>query len=370
MKGSYAMLPALFFGLCASPAAAQEDCGVSATIELTLPTCGEYANGAVTVNVTGGTGTYTYYLNGFEFAGPTANNLVSGSYSYWVVDEKNCWYKADFYLDCVPEDDNCEFRTQTQGGWGANPNGNNPATYLQANFASCFPNGVTIGCATGNTLTLTSSNAVRIFLPSGSTPSQLPNDLVNPGGSYSNVLAGQLVAATISVTFDSCDPDFGGASSWLGDATYVGGTFAGWTVAEVIDAANQFIGGCGGSYSASDFNEALSDLNENYVGGNTDNGNISCGGKKSLTVAGTTVGVFPNPASSTATVQVAFAAAGTGTLLVNDMTGRTVAQYRVSAVGQGVQMVDIDVDALNAGSYVIGLQMNGAYSSTRLVVSK
>lgn len=364
------MLPALLISLCASPAVAQENCGVSATIDLTPPTCGEYANGAVTVNATGGTGDYTYYLNGFEFVGPTASGLISGSYSYWVVDGANCWFKSDFYLECEPEVDNCEFRTQTQGGWGANPNGNNPASYLQAHFASCFPNGVTIGCTTGNTLTLTSSNAVKNFLPSGSTPSLLPNDMVNPGGSYNNVLAGQLVAATINVSVDSCDPDFGNSSGWLGDATYVGGTFAGWTVAEVIDAANQFIGGCGGSYSASQFNAALTDLNENYVGGTTDNGDITCAGKKMLAPAGIKVGVFPNPATSTATVQVTFTAAGTGTLLVNDMTGRMVAQYRVSAFGQGVQMIDIDTAELNAGSYVINLQVNGAASTARLVVTK
>src|SRR5215510_9913562 len=39
-----------------------------------------------------------------------------------------------------------QFRTQTQGGWGAPPAGNNPGAYLHAHFATAFPTGLTIGC--------------------------------------------------------------------------------------------------------------------------------------------------------------------------------------------------------------------------------
>lgn len=371
LKYSSAIFAGLLGTLWAMPAMAQKECGVTATIDLTLPTCGEYANGAVTVNVSGGVGTYTFYLNGFEFAGPTATGLISGSYSYWVVDEADCWFKSDFYLDCEPEEVNCEFRTQTQGGWGATPNGNNPAAYLQSHFASCFPNGITIGCVSNNTLTLTTSTAVKNFLPSGSTPSLLPNDMVNPGGGYNNVLAGQLVAATINITVDQCDPNFSAATGWLGDATYAGGTFAGWTVAEVISAANQFIGGCGGSYSASQFNEALTTLNENYVGGTVNKGNIDCGDKKMLgSTITTTMRIFPNPAVGSATVEISSATGGTGTLRVLDLTGRTVMQQRVSNSVIGVKTMNVELGGLTAGTYVLSLDLNGTVTTTRLVVNK
>ncbi len=61
------------------------------------------------------------------------------------------------------------FRTQTQGGWGAECAGNNQSCYLIANFDAAFPDGLAIGCVTGNLL-LTTSVATIEFLPSGTTP--------------------------------------------------------------------------------------------------------------------------------------------------------------------------------------------------------
>src|SRR5690349_2149654 len=43
-----------------------------------------------------------------------------------------------------------QLRTQTQGGWGAAPAGNNPGTYLHANFQAAFSDGLTVGCYPGN----------------------------------------------------------------------------------------------------------------------------------------------------------------------------------------------------------------------------
>ena len=78
------------------------------------------------------------------------------------------------------------FKTYTQGAWGANPCGNNGASFLQSNFAAVFPTGVTLGCT--NKLRFTSSNAIRNFLPSGGTSSALPNGtLLNPNN-YNNCL--------------------------------------------------------------------------------------------------------------------------------------------------------------------------------------
>jgi large repetitive protein len=173
--------------------------------------------------------------------------------------------------DCAPG----QLRTQTQGGWGTNPSGNNPGVYLEANFANAFPNGLTIGCE--NTLHLSSSQAVRDFLPSGSTPRALDaGNLVDPGSSYNNVLAGQLVAATLSTTFDAYDTNFGQSDMSLSDLTILEGTFASWTVGQLLEEANQIIGGCNSNYSYSQINQALSSLNENYVDGTTDNGFVGC----------------------------------------------------------------------------------------------
>lgn len=169
------------------------------------------------------------------------------------------------------------FRSQTQGGWGADPHGNNPGVYLQNNFAGVFPSGLTIGCATGNQLVLTSSSTVNAFLPSGTTPSLLPaGTLTDPGGSYSNVLAGQLVTAVLNLGFDLYDPNFSSNTIHTGDLVITSGTFKGWTINQLIAEANSTIGGCSNTYSASDLNDALTSFNENYDNGTVDNGFTTC----------------------------------------------------------------------------------------------
>lgn len=167
------------------------------------------------------------------------------------------------------------FRTQTQGGWGACPNGNNPASYLHANFNSAFTGGVTIGC--NNTLHLATAQDVRDFLPSGSSPSGLPaGATINPGGNYNNVFAGQVTALTLTVGFDNYDPNFGSSSTLLQDLIINSGTFQGWTVGQVLQEANNKIGGCGSSYSYSQLNNIISNINQNYVDGNSNGGLLDC----------------------------------------------------------------------------------------------
>lgn len=363
---------ALFALMLQGPGAlAQGDCLFTANWTVTEPTCGQ-TNGAIDLSVTGGTAPY-YYTWSTGALTQDISGLGVGSYWVFIADFTQCYYKVDIVVDCE-EEVNCQFRTQTQGGWGASPNGNNPAMYLQNNFATCFPAGVTIGCATGNTLTLTSSTAVKNFLPSGSTPSLLPNDMVNPGGGYNNVLAGQLVAATINVTADACDPSFGAATGWLGDAVYAGGTFAGWTVQAVIDAANQFIGGCGGAFTASQFNDALTDLNENYVGGTMDNGDILCPKKDEENEKSATMGhsllVSPNP--STGAVRAIFSSSSDAAAVITvlDMAGRNVVAAERMGASNGLNSTTLDLSGLNAGSYLIMVEQNGVRSVGRVLISR
>jgi len=168
------------------------------------------------------------------------------------------------------------FRTQTQGGWGANPNGNNSGGYLHDNFAAAFPSGLTIGCDS-HLLLLTSAQAVTDFLPSSTTPDTLPSGtLVDPGNSYKNVFAGQLEAAMLNIGFDLYDPDFSSNSIHLGDLIIVNGPFAGWTVSQLLVEANNAIGTCSSTYSLDDLNNALDSINNNYDNGTSDNGYLTC----------------------------------------------------------------------------------------------
>jgi len=158
-------------------------------------------------------------------------------------------------------------KTFTQGGWGATPNGNNPGVYLHANFSGAYPNGVVIGCGS-NTLVFETAQEITDFLPSGGTPSTLPN--------YS-VLTGQLLAATLNVGFDAYDASFANSSVALGEMEFVSGTFQGMNVNQVLAIANDVIGGCSSAYSASAVNNALTVINENFDNGTQDNGNLDCG---------------------------------------------------------------------------------------------
>lgn len=196
----------------------------------------------------------------FDLCDSDPSYSVSQLDSLWAGDE-----------DC----DAGQLRTQTMGGWGAEPSGNNPGTYLHANFDAAFPEGLTIGCG-DNTLTLTSAQAVTDFLPSGSTATTLPDGgMVDPGNGYNNVLAGQLVALTLSTTFDNYDPDFG-FSEWVLEDLYLQtGDLAGLTLGQLLINANLAIGGCVET-DLSVINDALSTSNENYVDGDTNEGNIDC----------------------------------------------------------------------------------------------
>ena len=196
------------------------------------------------------------------------------------------------------------------------------------------PSYLTVGCSNGFTLRLTSAQAVTDFLPSGGTARALITSLVNPGNSYSNILAGQLVAATLSVQFDLTDPNFSAASSNLQDLVILSGTFTGMTVAQVIAEANNVLGGCPSQYTAAQLNAALTAINENYVDGNTDLGFLGCNGTSARFANNQDVGaiknlesvVFPNPFYNNTTILLtAKEVAGKVTLEVYNLSGQRVA---------------------------------------------
>lgn len=165
------------------------------------------------------------------------------------------------------------FRTQTQGGWGAPPHGNNPGKYMQSHFAGAFPNGLTVGCT--YKITLNSAQAITDYLPGGGKPAALTSNYTNPTGLKNN-LASQLVTLTLSVQFDRFDPNFSSSSVALGDLVIASGPFKGKKISDVLTEANNVLGGCPSAYSATDISDVLTSINENFDDGTKNGGFLLC----------------------------------------------------------------------------------------------
>ncbi len=186
------------------------------------------------------------------------------------------WFSVFCPDNCSP--DSClieagDFRTQTQGGWGAAPQGQNPGSYLHANFDNAFPNGITVGC--NYTLTLSSAQAVTDFLPQGGGPLPLNTDYNNPDFSIST-LAGNLVAVELALGFDTYDATFGASSGFLGDLVLSSGDFSGWSLSDLVSIGNQALGGCNVGYSLSSINDALANASQTFTDGDSYSGFLIC----------------------------------------------------------------------------------------------
>ena len=165
-----------------------------------------------------------------------------------------------------------DFRTQTMGGWGTAAAGNNPGAYRDANFASAFPNGLLVGSSSGYSALFNSSLAIQNFLPAGGPSASFDKNYTNPSSTNAGTLAGQAVALTLSIEFDLYDSNFGASSYNLKDLLVGSGDFLGWTVEQVLAEANRFLAGLGSTYSATQLNDVLNSINENFVDGNTNKG--------------------------------------------------------------------------------------------------
>jgi len=243
------------------------------------------------------------------------------------------------------------FRTQTQGGWGSKPSGNNPGMYLKNNFNTAFPNGVEIGCT--NKFRFTSASAISNFLPSGGTPRVLPNGtFTNPTNSYhSNTFSGQVLALAISLGFDNAIPSFGSSHLNLKDLVITSGTFSGWTVQQLFTEANKKIGGCSTSgISISTFNNGVAAVNESYTDGTASGSYLKCppapipcnlsaslqsgaitnvlcnqetNGRINITVAGGTAPIKFLWSNGATTEDISNAGAGTYSVAITDAKGCT-----------------------------------------------
>jgi hypothetical protein len=234
---------------------------------------GLYHSARFSWDVSTKTMTVTFLGQNHSYTGDIANTIFSGNpMVYWGFTAST---GSTFDLSgatqsehrvCIEPPTCGQLRTQTPGGWGAEPNGNNPGTYLHNNFSTAFPNGLVVGnVGSGKYAKFTTAQAITDYLPAGGQAKVLTSFYINPATTdLKNVLVNHLVALTLSVGFDASDPSFGQAGVQLGDMVIKNGVFAGKSVSFFLAEANKVLAGLSSAYSVSDLVDVANALNNNY----------------------------------------------------------------------------------------------------------
>jgi len=359
----------------------------------TPPTVSCSANGGtgtLTASASGGLAPYSYSWNTSpaNFSA-TASVSTSGTYTVTVTDARGCQSTCSTTIAVSAPDPCGGIRTETQETWGVNPSGGNMGFYLVNNFYSAFsgPNYLTIGCGT-RLLRFTSGTAVSNFLPSNGAVAQLPNGTMTNPTNYNNSFAGQLVALKLNVRFDELYTPFSPSYYLLKNMVVANGLFAGWTVQQVINAADQKIGSCGNSYTREALQEALVAINQGYAGGTTNSGYLVCPGSgmapepvfaedivapltKSIQVEPITVEVYPNPTNGLTAFfftpneeQLTPA-----TLEIRSLSGALVVNEQLGVLPAGIpQRVEWDASTTNAGLYLYRINTGNGVVTGKIVV--
>jgi len=333
--------------------------------------------GTATAVVTGGTAPYSYLWNTGETEA-TASFPV-GTYTVIVTDANACTSSASATLVLL----SCEgFTTVTQGGYGAACNGNNWGCYRNANFATAFPTGLTVG-ACGKFIKLTSAAAVDAFLPNSGSPKALSaGTLVNPT-TVKNTLAGQVVALTLNIAFDLNDQNFGASTSELQDLIIISGLFQGWSVGQVLAEGNNALGGCS-SYSAADITNVIDAINRNYDNRTVNLGFLACSceieGRQSAVIFSApvsndglaTLSAYPNPAVDNSTIEFSSSYTSFATVEVyNNTTGQLVATIFSGNVSAGdTYNIPFNTVNLNNGIYIVKMLTDKNIQTKQLVIMK
>ncbi|HRD53595.1 MAG TPA: T9SS type A sorting domain-containing protein [Flavobacteriales bacterium] len=106
------------------------------------------------------------------------------------------------------------------------------------------------------------------LLPTGTT--------VNPVGAINNAFLGNVAALKLNIRFDEVNAAFSPAAVLLKNMLVAQGTFAGWTVQQVVDLADQTLGGCSSQYTFNTVNTIVRNINAGYQGGVMNSGLLAC----------------------------------------------------------------------------------------------
>lgn len=335
----------------------------------------------VTATASGATAPYSYAWDTNPVQSTaTANVSAAGTYAVTVTSANGCAKSASVSITPTGGGACAGLRTESQATWGAVSNGTDAAAYLAAYFDWVFPapDNIVIGSGTRK-LKLTTAAAITAFLPSTGTVAKLPSGtLVNPGSSYSNALAGELVALKLTLKFDEYNPAFSTSDVMLKDMVIASGPFAGYTVAALAAEADNKLGNSACSFSLTQLQTAISTINNGYEGGNEAAGYLLCNGvvKDGLPGEGIVpdegmiVTAFPNPFSgATALVIGASEQAVHLAVEVIDMTGGSVARLFDGTMEGGNDItLQWDASTVAKGLYFYRVTRDGTPMVGKLLV--
>jgi len=348
--------------------------------------------------------TITFLNNTYTYSGDIVNTIFAGNpVVYWGFTAGTGSVIPNVHkckIVCVncppPPPPTCgQLRTQTPGGWGAPPRGNNPASYMYSHFAAAFPTGLTVGCTPNYNIKLTTPQAVTNFLPCAGQAKKLTQNYVNPAGTtLKNVLAGHLVALTLSVRFDQTDPSFGSAGVLLGDMIINYGAFAGWTVNNFLTEANKVLGGCSSAYSIDWVLVTAAAINENYVDGNTDLHFLRCPNEtprdprngcdndpRDITIRSlngieengvtltNTFDAFPNPSKGQFQLRLGNVNPGSTQVVITSANG-SVVESRSLTVFAKDQLLKFDLSKHASGVYIVKIVTAEGTQTKKILIQK
>lgn len=343
-------------------------------------------SGVARVSVNGGVAPYTYAWTNATSSVDSATGLCFNTIPSVVVTDANGCSKSYTFdtVNCVviptPVVPTCDpLNTYTQGSndWGTSSTSNAIGSYITTNFATVFPNGLTIG-SNSRKLVLTTSSAVRSFLPSSEDGEVLPTGtLTNPGSGYDNELAGELVAAKLNVGFDNYFPAFAAPTRKLEDMFCNTGSssYKGKTVAEIIVIADNILGGTVSSNQdkRDELNSILKKFNEFYSSNNSyiDKNYFVCElsscdedddeddddhhrGIVETNLSNVNFNIYPNPAKYEFVVNFSSELNCVGSLKLYDLAGKLISEEPVYVnAGENFYKVDLLSKSIKASMVIV-----------------
>ena len=352
---------------------------------LAAPTATCSSNGSastVSVSATGGTTPYSYSWNTSPaHSAATATVSASGSYTATVTGANGC---ASTCTTTITVASSCTTpRTVTQAAWGQSPNASNTAGYLAANWNAAFPapNYLTLGCST-RIVRFTTSASIDVALPSTGTAALLPvGTTVNPGTTISNTLLGHLAALKITVRMDELDAAFGPSGTLLKNMVVASGTFGGWSVQQLINHADQSLGGCVSQHSLTTIASALANINNGYSAGGAGNGYLVCPSTVGLQLQNESSAdlimedeglptLFPNPTMGNTTITIpALGLSARVSIELLSITGNHLATLHEGRMEAGAPMnVSYDASAWPQGAYLCRIVAGDRMHHLRMIV--